>query len=383
MMGVIQRIRVRFQVAVLAGTAGAMLSLVCLPTLAESQGDCAADGANETRIMLLQAKPLAYAIIEAAGRDEQPRVRLAALEAAQHAPDAATTMAQTSLGDENPAVRFAALVTIGKLKLTRLAPAAADLMKDENASVRAAAIFALKRCGQDVDLTPLAKMLGSNKSSTRANAAMLIGQLGDPDAIEMLREMAAIPMPRVSPDERTWIRLQFAEAMIRLDDNDAEVLGTIRAAVYSNLDDVRILAMQILGEIGDKTVSVGLTHITTRDNPIQIKIAAARALAQMGVLRSADVLMDGTRYDAETLKDDLEDFLDDNGAVDAQTQAIQTLLEDEKLRTRVAAEIRAQAVVALAFVDTKASVRRMAELLEDSDPIVRVAAASAVLQAGR
>ncbi|MGB0766364.1 MAG: HEAT repeat domain-containing protein [Phycisphaeraceae bacterium] len=358
---------------VLAFSAAAALT----PTTASAQGP------DEARIALLQAKPKAYAIIRRAGTSDDPRLRLAAIEAAQHAPDAALDLARNGLGDENPAVRFGALVTVGKLQLVDLAPAALDLLRDRNESVRAAALFAAKRCGKNVDLSPLGGMLASGSPGTRANAAMLVGQLGDRQAIDMLREMASAPMPRVSPAERSWVRLQFAEAMIRLDPNDAEVLGSIRASIYSNLDDVRVLSIQILGEIRDQSVQGGLAHIVKRDNPIQVKIAAAHALVRFGDTQGIPTLLRAARYSERELRDDLEDYIDDNGVSGPEAQTIRDLLNNETERFRAASEVRAQAAVALGSVRSKEASERLIALLNDPSEVVRVAAASALLSASR
>lgn len=354
---------------------------ICISALATQQAE--AQGPDETKIILLQSKPRANAIVKSAGQSDNPRARLAGLEAAEHAPDLALDLARTGLSDENPAVRFAALVTIGKLKLTDLSDAAMDLIRDENESVRAAALFAAKRCGKDVDLSPLGGMLANGSAGARANAAMLIGQLGDPQAIDMLRDMAAAPMTRVSPAERTWVRLQYAEAMIRLDPDDAKVLGAIRASVFSNLDDVRILSIQILGEVGDQTVLGGLAHIIKRDNPIQVKVAAAQSLVRMGDDQAATFLIKASAYDEAQLSKELKDYLKNNEVAGPEVQVIRELIADDTARARAAAEVRAQAAVGLGYVDSKAAAKRLSALLEDPDPIARIAAASAILRASR
>lgn len=359
------------------------ISVLALAVCMIASNEAAAQESNESKIILLQSKSKAVSIARTAGQSENPRERLAALEAVQYAPEAAFELARNGLTDDNPAVRFGALVTVGKLKLQDLADAAMDLQRDKNESVRAAALFAAKRCGKDVDISPLAGMLANGSSSARANAAMLIGQLGDTQAIEMLRDMAAQPMPRVSAAERSWVRLQYAEAMIRLDPNDAEVLGSIRASVYSNLDDVRVLAIQILGEVGDRSVQGGLAHIVKRENPIQVKIAAAQSLVRMGDRRSAGVLIKATTYDERQLRADLTKYVRDNRVGGPEAQAIRDLLSDEKARQRAAAEVRAQAAVGLGVVDSKDAAQRLTALLDDTDPIVRVAAASAILRALR
>lgn len=338
---------------------------------------------DEAKILLLQSKPKATSIVKASSRNANPRARLAALEGAEHAPDIAFDLARAGLSDENPAVRFAALVIVGKLKLVDLSDAAMDLMQDENESVRAAALFAASRCGRDVNLSPLAGILANGTGGARANAAMLIGQLGDPQAIGMLRDMASKPMALISTADRTWVRLQYAEAMIRLDPKDEQTLGTIRASVYSNLDAVRVLAITILGEVGDRSVQGGLAHIIDRDNPIQVKIAAAQSLVRMGDKRAGAVLIKASGYDDRQLMKDLKDYLRKSGAAGPAVQAVRDLLSDEQARAREAAEVRAQAAVGLGFVGNKASAQRLSALLSDPDPIVQIAAASAILRALR
>jgi HEAT repeat protein len=361
--------------------AGAVLML-CIVALTAGTAD-AQEISNEAKILLLQSKSKATSILQAAGKSDSGRERLAALEGSQFAPDVAFEMARNGLSDENPAVRFGALVTIGKLEFRGLADAAVDLMKDDNESVRAAALFAAKKCGRDVDLSPLAGMLANGSSGARANAAMLVGQLGDAQAIEMLRDMADQPMPRVNAAERSWVRLQYAEAMIRLDPNDAEVLGSIRASVYSNLDDVRILAIQILGEVGDRSVQGGLAHIVKRDNPIQVKIAAAQSLVRMGDQRAAGTLFQATRYDERQLRTDLQDYLRKNNVAGSEALIIQDLLSDEAARKSTAGEVRAQAAIALGYVDSVDAAKRLIALLEDPDAMVRIAASTSILRALR
>ncbi|MFN3166293.1 MAG: HEAT repeat domain-containing protein [Phycisphaeraceae bacterium] len=369
-----------------AGLPAMVVGLACFGVASPSaaQDRPANAGADEARFLLLQSKPKAYAVVESTAGHDSARIRMAGLEAAQHAPDAALDLARAGIVDENPAVRFAALVTIGKLELGRLADAALDLTRDDNPSVRAAAIFAAKRCGRDVDLSPLGAMLASPSPTTRANAAMLIGQLGDAQAFDMLRDMAGRPMPRVSTAERAWVRLQFAEAMIRLNPDDLEVLSTIRAAMFSTHDDVRVLAMQVLGDIGDRAVVDGLAAVIKRDNPVQAKIAAAQAMAQLGDRRGVKTLIDASSYDRETLAKELQAYLrkadDDNSA---EARALQEVLADPAQLDRIAAEVRAQAARGLTWVRTAASAQRLAELLDDPDTIVRVASAAAVLRASR
>lgn len=320
-------------------------------------------------------------VILDASRSDNPRLRLVALEAVAAAPDRARPMAQLALGDENPAVRYGALVVIGKLQLQGLGRAAAEMADDENPSVRAAALFAAHRCGQPVDLSPLAQMLGSSDLGTRGNAAMLLGLLGDRGAKPMLQEMASLPTPRVDPAEVEWVRLQFAEAMLRLDPNDERVMQAVRAAVYSQYDDIRVLGLQIVGEVGDRTMDRWLLELVKPDNPVQVRIAAASALAQGGRADGRDTLVAASAYSAEEVRRDVQQFLAANRGGDGPAyEAMVQLANDEAARLQVAGEVRAQAAFALGKLGDAPAAQRLEQMLADPQPIAAVAAAGALLE---
>lgn len=322
-------------------------------------------------------------VILDASRSENPRLRLAALEAASAAPHQALPLAQLALADENPAVRFGALVTIGKLQLEGLGQAAIDLVEDPDPSVRAAALFAAQRCGRQVDLSPLAQMLGSDRPALRGNAAMLLGLLGDPGAKPMLQEMASAPMRRVSPDQREWVRLQFAEAMVRLDPTDDEIMDAVRASVYSSYEDIRVLGIQIVGDAQDRAMQDWLGQLLRVSEPVQVRIAAAKALAQMGQTTGKKVLMQTSAYSGDDVRRDVQAFLNDNrGGQGEAFQAMQQLLNDPVTQAQVAGEIRAQAAFGLGELGDAETVGRLEAMLADPEPIARLAAAGALLRAG-
>src|SRR5690606_5160331 len=122
-------------------------------------------------------------------RGENPFLRANAIEAIQPLPNRALPMAQLGLNDNHPAVRFSALVTIGKLRFANLLPTVRKLRDDPSPSVRAAALYAAARLGDNVDLSPLAAMLQSSNPGLRGNVAMILGLLGDSSAVPMMQEM--------------------------------------------------------------------------------------------------------------------------------------------------------------------------------------------------
>ena len=323
----------------------------------------------------------AYQVILDASRSDNPRLRLAALESISASPDRARPMVELALGDENPAVRFGALVIAGKLQLQGMGPAAVDMTDDPNPSVRAAALFAAKRCGQQVDLTPLAQMLASSDIAARGNAAMLLGLLGDPGAKPMLQEMASARIPRVDPAEVEWIRLQFAEAMLRLDPKDERVIQAVRAAVYSQYDDIRVLGLQIVGESGDRAMDRWLLELIKADNPVQVRIAAASALAQGGRADGRDVLVGASGYTADNVRQDVQQFLSANRGGDGPAyEAMVQLANEASAREQVAGEVRAQAAFGLGKLGDSSAAQRLEQMLADPKPIAAVAAAGALMR---
>ena len=67
----------------------------------------------------------------------------------------------------------------------------------------------------------------------------------------MIDAMAKIPMPnqRVDKLRQAIVRVQFAEAQFMLGDQDA--ISPLRAAAFSEFDEVRVLAVTMLGRLRD------------------------------------------------------------------------------------------------------------------------------------
>lgn len=287
---------------------------------------------------LKAARPHAVEQLLRSIRSEDPYIRANAMEATQHVPARATPLLQLGLDDPHPAVRFAAAATIGNLELKTMAPAVERLLADKNESVRAAAMFALKRCGQKVDLSPLAGMLVSQDPSARGNAAMLLGRLSDRSAVPMLLETAKAPMPRVSAVRESIVRIQVAEAVVRLGETSA--LDAVRAGAYSPFDEVRVLAVQMMGRLGDQKMVVALAELLAKP-PIELQLAAAEALARLGKTNGLDVTLKAAASELAT--------------------------------------VRGQAAMTLGQFKDGRAVAALVGLLDDPQEQVRLAAASAVL----
>lgn len=322
---------------------------------------------------LPQLREDAVRIVQVMTRDQDPFLRANAIEAMQSVPELALPVAQLGLDDEHPAVRFTALVTIGKMRLRELGPAAVRALDDPDDSVRAAAMFAARRCGQEVDISELADMLASPNPSVRGNVVMLLGMMGDPSALPMIEAMAQVPMPsqRVDNLRRTIVRVQFAEAQVLLGDPDA--ISPLRAAVYSEFDEVRVLAVTMLGRLQDASAETALmAMLDRRDQPIELKLAAAEAVSHIGNRAAIKQLLDKTAFV-------LQSCGSDNPVL--RSQAVITAGALDAARQRVYRQLLPSDPPAIwRLFEDKAMVDAMARLMQDAHPQVRLSAAAAVLR---
>jgi HEAT repeat protein len=219
-----------------------------------------------------------------------PQLRGNALEAMSVTPMRLAPLIPAGLKDDNAGVRSIAATMVGKIRLVDLAPAVRPLLDDPSPFVRASAIYALSKCNLQVDPSPLAGILLQDPSPrVRAHVAFLLGEIGDPSALGLLREAAKAPMARAAGAEVRLMQLQIAEAMVKL--GDESQLGTIRAALYpSRSEDLEAtaLAAQIIGELHDKGSMDELILLTAKRSkqgqfwPAEIRLAAAGALARLG-----------------------------------------------------------------------------------------------------
>ena len=355
-----------------------------------------------------RAEPEAIRVVLNATRSDQPRLRANAIEAMSARPDRAVAIAQAALNDPNPAVRYAALVIIGQQQARELGPLAAQrITRETNPSTKAAAIFAAYRCGQDIDLSPLAAMLTHRNPTARGNAAYLIGEIGEASALPMLRELAGAPMPRASAGEQALVRLQFAEAMLKL--NDVEALNYVRSATRARDDEVRILAIQVIGQAKDRAMRGNLHNlIDPMDQPMQVRLAAAEALAKMGQYQGLPLAVATADFDAtdvtglvnyylkaarEALRQQEAAFKKAQAVNDgdqvleraliqtrAEIRSLEQLLSDEAARGEIAATLRLQAAITLGAFGKEQADKVLVGLLDDPDPYVRLAAATSILR---
>lgn len=325
------------------------------PSAGAGAADEAAAGADAGRfdhtdaLAISGLRERAIERLEALASSSDPQVRANAIEALGALPSRVETVAAAGLRDGNEGVRAVAAMVVGRARVRSLGPAVERLTQDPSGYVQSAAIYASRRLGREVDLTPLGRLLlGSSDPRLRAHAAFLLGELGEASAVPMLREAYASPMPRASQAAVRLMRLQIAEAMVKL--GDESQLSVIRAALYPSRPEeleATALAVQVLGEVRDEAAVdqlISLSAQTDRSGnpmPAEVRLATASSLARLGLRQGS-------------------------------------FLADEYVGSELA-PVRAQAATVYGRTGKVDNLGKLAALLEDGSQMVQVAAAAGIV----
>ncbi len=312
----------------------------------------AVEGGSNLGVIAVSGQNLedaAIGLLERAAESDSPLLRANAIEGLHPMPQLAESYARAGLVNDNRGVRFVAAMTIGRLQLKDSARLVEPLLHDPSDSVRAAAIYALRRCGQRVDLNPLAGFLASRDPEVRANAALVLGELGEPSAAPMLEQSLGRGSEMLSPAQVRVVELQIAEALLKL--GRTEPIHAVRAALFypPEFSESTALACLVLGRVNDRGSVASLQRLIEADGaerrPAEVRLAAAMALASMGQLVPDSVV---TPYISHGI-----------GA------------------------IRSQAAHVLGAIRTEGALASLQRLMNDADPMVQVSAAASVIRMTR
>lgn len=301
---------------------------------------------NATDATSLRATALT--LLDAACRSPSPLMRAHAIEALSAWPPALDRAATRGLVDENRGVRFVAAMAIARGKRCEVSYLAEPLLRDQSASVRAGAIAALAVCGKRVDQSPLATMVNDETTEVRANAYWAIGVIGNRSAVGLVRDSVGRGLTLTDPVRVRIVELQAAECLVHL--GEIQEIEPIRAALFAPVEqgELTALACQMVGRLKDERSKPMLERLLNASGdqvrPPELRIAAADALARLGGSDRA-ILM--------------------------------TILEPYVSAPE--ASLRAQCATALGAVGSRDALPALARLLNDPDPVVRVAAAGAIL----
>ncbi len=242
-------------------------------------------------------RAMALKTIEEAAFGEKPALRIHALEAfAEAAPREGLACLAIPLNVESlyHGTCFAALLAAGRA--AELGPLDEKLASDirtraesPNGNVRAAAIYGLHKMGDTSRTGDLAELVLHHKDpSVRANAALVLGKLGEPSSIKLLQTA-------LRREEKTLPKLQILESLAMLGDDHAanRLMFEGRSEVAQQCE----VALSLLANAGHGGAEeLFLYRFQTSPYP-EIKLQAARGLARLGSRMGVEYARDVLRAD--------------------------------------------------------------------------------------
>lgn len=331
------------------GLAAGLMAWAACPAIAHD-GSPSVGMPSAASIVRSQTHERAVELLLQAAQSSNPELRANAIEALSVSPSRLSMVASSALRDDSPGVRAVAAMAVGRARLREFVDDVRPLVGDANPFVQASAIGAMSMLGDPVNPTALADMvLTASSARVRAHAAYVLGEMGDRSAIRMLKEAARARIPRSTEAELRLFRLQVAEALAKLGEDDA--VQAVRAALYPSRPEElegTALAVQILGTLGERGAIDELMRLSERTDeaggmmPAEIRLATAIALAQMG---ERDGWFIAERYYNDP-----------------------------------APGVRAQAAIVYGWTRGARNLSRLERMMGDSDERVRMAAAAGVLR---
>jgi len=259
-----------------------------------------------------------------------------------------------NLRSENPAVQFAAAMAAGE---SRYQPAMPLLLEKAKAAgpdkrVYTAVIYALHRLGDDTYTGDLARLMDHREKEVRAQAALVIGRIGDPSGAGLLEDQL-----RREPDP--GVQFQITEALALLGDEGSA--QRLEAYTKGYFIDLRLAAIPSLVRAGTPNAALILSELRHDKHP-RVRVAAAGSLARLGQAppQAYDEAVRCLRAPREVIR---ESFPDAATIGDVQVSSLQVL-----------------AARALGHMRRLAAVDVLHPYLQSEDGQVRVAAAMSILR---
>jgi len=270
--------------------------------------------------------------IDRALRSDDPVIRAHAIEAVQDTlADEKSAEVQAAIKDPDPMVRFAAIMAAGKLQLADAKPDLLQLVDDPQPVVRVASVYALHRLGDYRYSKELERYSEDPLPQVRGNTALVLGLLGEPSAINILKPMLH--------DANMAVSLQVAEAMWRLGNEEGR--DRLIAVTLNINPGYQMVAMLALGAPRDVRVRAHIRANLTSDY-IEVALVAARVMGQLQSDEGYGVAINGAK----------------------------------------SSDARQRSLAALAFgaIGRNDAQEYLEKLLKDSNQDVRIAAATAILE---
>lgn len=364
----------------------------------------------------------AYARLTPPGHPDDPRLLR----------ELAVAFITSRVRDSEEHVRIAAYTALGHTASPELTPLLEDGLLDSSVLVRGRAVEGLGRAivvsnqsKQAVAPAPIKQALHDPAPSVRIAALNVLGDIGDPDTLPLLKRIAqteegAVHVFALAAQVKLGQSAALDEILsaATLPDPDTRmaalgVLGRLKRptsfsllsqSVYDPDPSVRAFAAGALGEFGDPKGAASLTHAIGDEHPRVRSIAAAslgrlklgytrpilwqiakdpialvRAGAIEGLLRLGD--SEAILVATELAKHPDPSVRGATAQALGQARNKRGLPLLDLLRQDLQPQPRLMAVLALGKVGGPESIQLLKKSLQDSDPAVRVAAAGSLIEA--
>lgn len=312
---------------------------------------------------LPQASSTVAALADALG-DATPAVRLAAVNSlgALQDPAAIAALAKALREDTDARVREAAAWALGEIDDNRAVPHLLEALKSERATkVRVKIVEALNQIDDPAAVSGVAAVLKDPSAEVRRAAVDALGEFEDHSATAAL-----IGLIR---DEDLEVRRKVAEALGQME--DANAVDALTAMVRDSDPEVRANAIEALHHFeSQKLIPVFVAAL--KDSSAHVREHAADALGSIDGLHTApraliDALADQNRDVRRNVVSALSN-IGDEAAVPAL----------KKLIAETDASTKRSAVEALKEIGGAEAMQAIMGLLKDADPEVRKLAAEAL-----
>jgi len=244
--------------------------VACMAVLSGCNWDKQRVKVNPTR-----ARIDARTMLIRAGDDADPVTRTHAIEALDKTLGAqAGGVFKQGLSDPNPLVQYAAAMAVGD---TKYAPAKGVLVEmakkaGPDKRVYSAVLYALHELGDDTRTGDLQRLLFHREKEVRASAAAVMGKMGEPSAIGLLKDL-------LFNERDPGVKFQVTESLAMLGDE----ASTQRIEAYTKgyFVDLRLVAIPAVGRLNLKHGPYILQDLLKDKHP-RVRVAAASALAKIG-----------------------------------------------------------------------------------------------------
>jgi HEAT repeat protein len=288
----------------------------------------------------------AMKIIQQGLASSNPQIRIKAIEmAAGTNNQQLMAEVQQLTKDKFVPIRFAAAVAIGDTKYSAGKDNAMQLLKDSDGNVRLAGNYAMVMLGDSKSYAqPISTALTSKNQQVRANAAFLLGKIGDKNILPLLYQT----IQDETSDDR--VRLNSIEAIARL--GDEKIYQKLWAMLISAYADDRVFGIRAMGALKTSQARDSLLTML-KDDLLEVRLVAAEQLGNLGDITGEKIVIDALSKDLDTQ--------------DAETKA----------------RIQSLAALAIAQIRTPAVKKFLPELLKSESQFARLAAAKAVFQSSK